>query len=81
MKNLCGQNVAGLRRRLGWSQGELQRRLGKFGLPISRPAIAKIETAKRCVSDFELVAFARVLEVTVSGLLRPCRLPRLKKVT
>lgn len=75
-KNLSGFNIARFRLEKGWSQKELQLRLRVVGMRISRPVIAKIENASRCVSDFELVAFSRALGVTPKRLLRQRRLGR-----
>lgn len=76
MKNLCGHHIAHYRHLKGWSQEELQKKLRRSAFRISRPVIAKIESGTRCVSDFELVAFASVLELPVSKLLRTSRTKR-----
>jgi len=69
-KNLSGPTIGDLRRKRNWSQTELQSKLEAVGFRISRPVIAKIESCSRCVSDFELVAFAKALKVSVGVLLR-----------
>jgi transcriptional regulator with XRE-family HTH domain len=76
MKNLCGHHISRLRHLRGWSQTELQLKLKQAALPMSRPAIAKVESGSRCVSDFELVAFASAFAVPVAHLLRRSRAKR-----
>jgi len=51
------------------TQDALSGRLARVGLTLDRAAIAKIETGRRYVLDFELAAFAKALGVTVSWLL------------
>jgi hypothetical protein len=51
------------------TQDQLAGRVARFDIPIDRVAIAKIESGLRCVYDFEVRAFARVLNVTVDWLL------------
>lgn len=71
-----GQNLIGKRLRKARiaaqpriTQGELSRRLLKFGVHIDRAGIAKIEAGIRGVLDFEVVALAKALEVKVTYLL------------
>ena len=51
------------------SQSSFARILQIGGLKIDRSAIAKIETGRRPVTDFELVAIAEALGVQVTWLL------------
>ncbi len=67
--NLCGPAVARLRRTKGLTQAELQQRCRTAGWPVARSILAKVETRKRSVSDFELVALAAALGVSVARLL------------
>lgn len=68
--NICGPVVARLRRKQGLTQEELQQRCKTAGWPVARSVLAKVEKQARSVSDFELVALARALQVKVSLLLR-----------
>ena len=51
------------------TQEELSGRLALHGVQLDRVAIAKIETNRRRVLDYELKAFAAALDVSVHWLL------------
>ena len=55
-----GRNIFNLRRQKGLSQNQLAEKVG-----ISREHLAKIETAKRCVSLGLLIDISEALEVPV----------------
>ena len=72
--NLCGPQVAQFRRTKGeggklLTQAVLSEKVSKLGVKLDRAAIAKIENNLRAVTDVELVALAKALEVTVNQLL------------
>jgi HTH-type transcriptional regulator, cell division transcriptional repressor len=69
--NIVSRRVrkARLSRKPPLSQDALSGRLAARGVTIDRAGIAKIETGRRFVSDFEVKALAQVLEVSVSWLL------------
>jgi len=76
IKKLTGRNIVGKRiaqaRRKSLpllTQDALSGRLARLGIQLDRAAIAKIETNKRHVLDYELKAFARVLGVKSAWLL------------
>jgi HTH-type transcriptional regulator, cell division transcriptional repressor len=70
-KNLIGRKVA--ERRASFepplTQDALSGRLARIGVQLDRAAIAKIETNRRCVFDYELKAIADALDVQVNWLL------------
>jgi hypothetical protein len=51
------------------TQKELSMRAIKCGADIDRAGVAKIETGIRCVLDYEVVALAKALGVSVVWLL------------
>jgi transcriptional regulator with XRE-family HTH domain len=51
------------------SQEELAARLQRYGWDIGRTTVTKIELGERCVTDFELIAIADVLQVAVEALI------------
>ena len=69
--NLVGKRVkrARLAIKPKLSQDALSGRLAGRGVTIDRAGIAKIETGRRYVSDFEVKALAAVLGVSVGWLL------------
>jgi transcriptional regulator with XRE-family HTH domain len=69
--NLVGKRVkrARLAMKPKLSQDALSGRLAGRGVTIDRAGIAKIETGRRYVSDFEVKALATVLRVSVGWLL------------
>lgn len=70
LNNICGKNVAKLRKNIKISQRELADRMQLVGIDIDKNAIQRIECGKRFVTDIELVAFGRVFGVDVSDLLK-----------
>ena len=67
--NICGNNVASLRKALGLSQQKLAMRLQIKGLDVDKNAIQRIEAGKRFVTDIELIYLADALGATYSELL------------
>jgi len=70
-KNIVGRRVAEARRGCNPSltQDALSGRLARLGIQLDRAAIAKIETNRRHVFDYEVKALADVLGVGVGWLL------------
>ena len=73
IRNLIGKRLKELRKQCTppVTQDQLSGRLAKLGIQLDRVAIAKIETGRRCVYDFELKAFAEALEIDPTSLLEP----------
>ncbi len=67
--NICGKNIAALRKATGLSQNGLASQLQLHGLDVDKNAIQRIEAGKRFVTDIELVYLADALGVTYSDLL------------
>jgi len=59
-----GQRIRGLRERIGISQGELAKKLGR-----SRPKVSQIEAGQTTVSTVELMKLSEIFNVNVSSLL------------
>lgn len=68
-RNMVGARVTEARRERGMQQNELLARLQIEGIEISAPALSLLEGQKRPVSDFELVALSRALDVSIEQLL------------
>lgn len=67
--NICGKNVAKYRKSMKISQRELADKLQLIGLDIDKNAIQRIECGKRFVTDIEIIAFTKVLDVSFEDLL------------
>ncbi len=67
--NICGKNIAAIRKALGLSQRELADRMQLAGLDVDKNAIQRIEAGKRFVTDIELSFFCDVLRVSAEVLL------------
>ena len=67
--NLCGTQIARIRKEMKISQRELADRLQIYGLDVDKNAIQRIEAGKRFVTDIELVAFAAVLDKDMRELV------------
>jgi transcriptional regulator with XRE-family HTH domain len=70
-KNIVGKRVKEARRasKPRLTQIELVARVRIIGVPFDRTALSKIEHGTQSVSDIELVAFAKVLNVSILWLL------------
>lgn len=68
-KNISGERIreARLKRRL--TQADFAAQLQVAGIMIERDSISRIEIGTRFVADFELLAIAKVLNVSVEWLL------------
>ena len=68
--NICGSNVAALRKAMGKSQRELSDELQRAGLDIDKNAVQRIESGQRFVTDIELVFLSAVLKTGINELLK-----------
>ncbi len=68
MKNISGDRIHQARTAQRMSQADLAARMQVNGVVIEREAISKIETGSRFVTDYELMVFARVLQVSMEWL-------------
>lgn len=69
LNNICGKNIAQFRMKMGISQRELADKMQLVGIDIDKNAIQRIECGKRFVTDIEVIAFAKVFNVTLEELL------------
>lgn len=67
--NLCGKKVSAVRKKMKISQRELADMLQLAGLDVDKNAIQRIEAGKRFVTDIELSAISKVLNISVEELL------------
>ena len=70
LNNICGKNVAFLRKNMGLSQRQLADVLQLAGLDIDKNAVQRIECGKRSVTDIEIIAIADTFGVSLDALLR-----------
>lgn len=68
-RNIIGARVTEARGKIGMKQNELLAKLQLEGVEISTPALSLLEGQKRPVSDIELNAIAKILNVSVDWLL------------
>ena len=69
LNNVCGKNIAQLRMKMGISQRELADKMQLAGIDIDKNAIQRIECRKRFVTDIEVIAFAKVFNISLEKLL------------
>lgn len=69
LNNICGRNIALLRKNLNISQRILADKLQLSGLDVDKNAIQRIECGKRFVTDIELSAFSKIFNVSVDELI------------
>lgn len=70
LNNACGKNIAKLRIDLKISQRELADRMQLVGIDIDKNAIQRIECGKRFVTDIEIIAFAKIFNISFDELLQ-----------
>lgn len=70
LNNVCGKNIAKLRMDLKISQRELADRMQLVGIDIDKNAIQRIECGKRFVTDIEIIAFAKIFNISFDELLQ-----------
>ena len=68
-KNMIGDKVKELRETRKMSQKDLSVMLELMGVYVCRGSISRIEDKSRTVTDIELFAIAKALEVDISELL------------
>jgi len=68
--NLCGKRLKIARIEKGMKQVEVSAALSvECKVELSQKSLSRIEVGKRSVTDIELVALAKVLEVTIDWLV------------
>lgn len=70
-RNVCGERVRMARLAKRISQETLAAKMQTKGVNIAQAAIRNIESGARLVMDYELRAFASVLQVPIEDLLDP----------
>lgn len=70
--NICGRNVAKYRLKMTpkMSQRALADKLQILGVDVDKNAVQRIECGKRFVTDIELVALSKALEVDMIMLVK-----------
>ncbi len=68
-KNISGERIRQARVTRRISQADLAAKMQVNGVMIEREAISKIESGLRFVTDYELMVFAQVLDVSILWLL------------
>jgi transcriptional regulator with XRE-family HTH domain len=67
-KNIIGSRIREARRKAKVTQMELAARLQLLDITIDRSGIAKLELGMRPISDIEIIAIAKILNVSIQWL-------------
>ena len=67
--NIIGPRVRWMREKLRLTQDELAGRLARYGISLDYVKVGQIENGKRRVIDWELVAIAKALGVSITWLI------------
>ena len=67
-KNLCGDRLRQARALRKMTQSDLAAKLQIEDVLVERNSISKIESGERFVADYELAAFAKILNVSMEWL-------------
>ena len=68
-RNLVGARVEAARKKAGMKQKELLAQLQVNGIDMNASGLSKLEGQIRYVTDFELLALSRILDVSIEELL------------
>ena len=68
-RNIVGARVEARRKEMGMKQKELLSLLQEQGIEINASGLSKLEGQIRSVPDYELVALANALQISVNRLL------------
>ncbi|MBR5144649.1 MAG: helix-turn-helix transcriptional regulator [Clostridia bacterium] len=66
--NIVGKNIRAIRRKKRMTQQALSNRLELLGVYVCRGSVSRIEYGVRTVTDIELLAISRVLDVSINDL-------------
>lgn len=69
LNNICGKNISLFRTKMKISQRELADRMQLVGIDVDKNAIQRIECGKRFVTDIEIIAFAKIFNISYEELL------------
>lgn len=72
-KNIIGTKVVALRKAKNIKQKDFLAKLQTVGLDISATSLSRLEGQYRLVQDYEIVAIAKALDISVEELLRKKR--------
>lgn len=69
--NIAGVNIKKYREAQNprCSQNDLSNKLQLEGLNVSKQMVQQVESGEQCITDVELMVFAKVLRVSISDLL------------
>ncbi|WP_312812888.1 helix-turn-helix transcriptional regulator [Sedimentibacter sp.] len=68
-RNIAGSKVKVARLRNNMTQQEVSAKLETIAVYVDRASISKIEQKKRIITDIELTALSKILNVSVNWLL------------
>lgn len=68
-RNIVGSRVEQARKSQNMKQRELLTKLQMKGIELNASGLSKLEGQLRCVNDYELVALAEILNVSLDWLL------------
>lgn len=67
--NIIGPRLKAARRKMHYSQDTLAIKMQLENIEISQKVISRIEKQERFVTDYELLAFSKILNVSIYWLL------------
>ena len=68
-KNVCGDRVRDARQKQRLTQEDLAAKLQIAGVIMERDSVSRIEIGTRFVTDYELMVFSKVLDVSMQWLV------------
>ena len=68
--NLCGRNIASIRKSMNMSQRALARKLQVYGYDVDHHFVRRIENGERFVTDIELVILSNALNTDLESIIK-----------
>ena len=68
-RNICGARIEQRRKAIGMKQKDLLTQLQIKGIDLNASGLSKLEGQLRSVNDYDLIAIAETLGVTINWLL------------
>lgn len=71
VRNVLGPALRKVREARGWSQDDVAAMLQRLGWSVDRTLVTKVEARRRCITDYELFLFLRILKIPLVELPIP----------
>jgi len=78
--NIIGSRIRQLRYERNLSQQQLADEMKKYGAPLDQKQLSAVEIGRRNISDYEVFAFSKCLNVSLDSLYEPAEPAKRRRV-